>query len=548
MTETPALKRRAAPPVGFLRFVPGPIAVAVLLTATVVAAMLFVEALIFPNRTQWLAQTVDLPTAPLVLASLLVAILFPMPVVMFRALARLSLRRHPYLVIALIAFAVMAIGTVVVLGVTPISADEESPLFQARLFSEFKIMAQYPADLLGAAIPKVDQQVFVVVSQDGRAMSAYFPGWALLLTPFVWLGVPWLLGPVMAATAIYLIGRLAEQLTNARAAVIALVLTVMSGSFLLTGMSMYPDGGYLTLSLLYVLLLVRGRTRDDFLAGLVGGLALALKNPFPHAAFALPWLLWLLLDPARRKRLIPLALGYLPSLVVIAGWALLQTSLATPQIASSGGLWSSKLPLLVNLPSAYSLGLRFVDLMSSWSWGAPGLLVLAAVGWWQTRDNIPLRLLGASFVSTVLCFTLFPADQGLGYGARYFDVAWGGLPILAAAAISAPKTAALRRFVVSAALVGLILIVPVQLMVAHKLDTERAVPLEALRGPGVNLYFVDFTQGGVAETVLANDMPNGGELVLWSQGPEVDQSIVDRWFPGARLVTRNSFGSGYARP
>ncbi len=537
MPETSAVKR----------FVRDPVAVATLLTGMAVAVTLLVIVIVIHGPPGW-RPLLDFPLAALAVASLLAGVLLPLPPAIGRTLDRLAEVRHIHLVIALLALAFLAVGTVVVLGVTPPSVDEEAPLFQARLFAQFRIVAQYPPGLLDAVIPRGDQQAFVLVSPDGRAMSAYFPGWAMLMTPFVWLGVPWLLGPMMGAAAVYLIGRLALLLTNAKAAVIALMLTLTSGSFLLTGMTLLPAVGHLTLSLLFGWLLLRGTTRDYILAGLVGGLALSLNNPFPHAAFALPCLLWLLIDPSRRRHLVPLVLGYVPGLVVITGWALLQTSLATPELALSGGFWSSRFPLLVSLPSLDSIGQRSLELLSAWSWSAPGLLVLAGVGWWQTRDNIALRLLGASFVSTVLLYTLFPGDQGPGYGARYFNVAWGGLPILAAAALSMPNKDALRRFVLSAAVFGLLLVVPLQLLYGHGLDTKRAASLEALSGPGVDLYFVDFTRGGVIDTVLANDMSHGTELEFVSQGPDIDQSIVDRWFPGARLVIRNSFGSGYARP
>ncbi len=528
------------------RFAPRSVSAAVLLTAIAVPVLLLIAVVVHgPPGSRPIG---DLLLAAMVFVSLLVGILLPLPSVMLRMLARGSETRHTYLVIALFALAVLVVGTVIVVGVTPISADEEVPLFQARLFAEFQIIAHYPTGLLDAMIPHGDQQAFVLVSPDGRAMSAYFPGWALLMTPFVWLGAPWLLGPVMGAAAVYLIGRLTELLTNGRSAVIAVLLTLTSGSFLLTSMTLLPACGHLTLSMLFVWLLLRGGTRDYFLAGLVGGLALSLNNPFPHAAFALPWLLWLLVDPAQRRHLVPLGLGYAPGLVVIVGWALLQTSLATPAIAASGGFWSSKLPLLVSLPSLSSFGLRFLELLSAWSWSAPGVLLLAVVGWWQTRDNIALRLLGLSFVSTVLLYTLYPANQGPGYGARYFNVAWAGLPILAAVALSSVQRDAVCRFVLSAALVGLLFVVPWQLLYSHGLNTWRAAPLEALSGPGVDLYFVDFSRGGDAETVLANDLSHRTELVLVSQGPDIDQSIVDRYFPGARLVTRNLSGSGYARP
>jgi len=530
------------------RFGRDPIQIAMPGVAAAVVAILLAVAIVQQGRPLWPPQIVDLPAAALVLASLLLAIRLPLPAALWQGLVRLSQTKHPYLLLAALTFVVLALGTILVLGTTPTTTDEAVPLYQARLFAEFKVITQYPVGFVNAVIPQADQQAFVIVSPEGRAISVYFPGWALLMTPFVWLGAPWMLGPAMGATAVYMIGRLAALLTSARTAAIALMLALASGSFLLTGMSLFPAGGHLTLSLIYVWFVLRGKNRDYFLAGLVGGLALSLNNPFPHAAFAVPWLLWLLLDPTRRRGLVPLCLGYFPGLALIAGWIVLQGSLATPGAAASGSFWSSKLPQLVNFPSIHSVGLRFFEVLTAWSWAAPGVLVLAAAGWWQTRGNVALRLLGVSFVSTVLLYTLSPLDQGVGYGARYFSVAWGGLPILAAVALSSPGKEALCRFALGAALIGALLVVPLQLVYGNVQHNRGAEPIDALSGPGVDLYFVDFSHAGAQETVLANDLSHGARLELVSQGQAIDQSIVDRWFPGSRLVVHNAYGSGYARP
>jgi hypothetical protein len=175
-------------------------------------------------------------------------------------------------------------------------------------------------------------------------------------------------------------------------------------------------------------------------------------------------------------------------------------------------------------------------------------LVLALVGWFRTED-VRLRLIGLSFGITVLGYAFFPDPQGLGYGARYFHAAWAALPILGAAALSGLRSPALTQFVFAAALFALMLVFPFQLVYSHSLQDRRVEPIRALAGPGVDLYFVNFTEReGVSETVLANDWSGTGDVVLVSQGASRDQLIVDRFFPGSELVTRNRWGSGYARP
>jgi hypothetical protein len=47
---------------------------------------------------------------------------------------------------------------------------------------------------------------------------------------------------------------------------------------------------------------------------------------------------------------------------------------------------------------------------------------------------------------------------------------------------------------------------------------------------------------------MNNNPSTDGFLVLISQGSAADQALVDKYFPGSRLVVTTSFGSGYARP
>jgi len=81
---------------------------------------------------------------------------------------------------------------------------------------------------------------------------------------------------------------------------------------------------HLLLNLAFAWLLFERTFFRLVLAGLVGSFALLLHNPMPHFLFALPWIVWLALQPDRLRKLLALAAGYAPlALGVGFGWALL---------------------------------------------------------------------------------------------------------------------------------------------------------------------------------------------------------------------------------
>src|ERR1035437_2107121 len=225
---------------------------------TGVAALGSVVLLLLVTRVEALmGQFADVPALCLVIVALIVGIAFGNSDAS-RRLVAFAIKPRPLVLISLGAFVVLAVGTVLVFGTTPLSSDEHLHLFQARLFAQFKLVGNYPPDLVDRIIPPGYLHSAILVSPDGRAMAVTWPGWALLMTPFVWLGAPWLLGPSMASLGIYVMGRIAGLLSGARAAAIAILLTVTSGAFIVTGMSVYANGGHMTLSLLFAWLLIRG--------------------------------------------------------------------------------------------------------------------------------------------------------------------------------------------------------------------------------------------------------------------------------------------------
>jgi len=494
-------------------------------------------------------QAWDATSSALIVVALLLGILLRDTAVCGRILDAL-VRPRSLVLVSLIAFAVLAVGAFLVFKTMPTSPDEQAHLFQARLFAQFKVVVSYPPDLVDRIVALGYHNNLILVAQDGRAMSVYWPGWALLMTPFVWIGAPWLLGPAMASLGLYVVGRLTTLLAGVQAAAVAILLAATSGAFIVTGMSMYPAGGYLTLNLVYAWLLLRGGRRDAILAGLVGGLALNLNNPVPHALFALPWLIWLLADPVRRRQIVWMAIGYAPWLAVALGWLLIQSSLHASAPGSTGNFWQGRLPLLINVPTLQVVSMRFWELVRLWMWSAPGLLILAALAWRREIRMSGAWVLGIAFGLTVVLYVLFPAGQLIGWGARYYHSAWGALPILAAILLMRPGAESLRRIVLTAALAGLVLVVPIQLLSAYTVaQTVQAGDerLHSLQVPGADLCFVDYSTFENPSIPIADDPSLAGPLVFISRGAAADQALVDVWFPGARLATTNSSGSCYTR-
>ncbi|MGZ6123876.1 MAG: hypothetical protein ACXWLR_02895, partial [Myxococcales bacterium] len=199
-----------------------------------------------------------------------------------------ALAKDPRVFIALVT-AGLAASALLVYRAHPLSMDEFAAVFQARIFARGSLTAQVPPELVPRIIPPF--RWFIEASPDGRLVSAYWPGFALLLTPFVWLGVPWLLNPLIGGATLFVLWRIARTLwPESAAAGWALLFTAASPAFVVNSISFYSMPAHLLASLVFAALLLRPEPRRLALAGAVGSLALTLHNPFPHTLFALPFI------------------------------------------------------------------------------------------------------------------------------------------------------------------------------------------------------------------------------------------------------------------
>jgi len=508
----------------------------------------------------------DYPAAFLHLAILLLALIRPIQRV---AIALTDLvAAHPF-VVAGLGLCAFSVGSLTWYQAHPLAMDEYVPVLQSEIFAAGRLLGQVPPELVDWLIFPSFQGYFLYVSHaTGQFGSAYWPGFALLMTPFTAKGVSWLCNPVLGAAALLVIYRLTLSLTNYRtAAGAAVVLALASPAFVINAISYYSMTAHLLCNAAFTLLLLRPNARRAVAAGLIGGLALTLHNPLPHMLFAAPWALWLLWRVDRRRNFPALLAGYLPFVIVIGfGWNDLVASLnqgaAAASATASGplGAVASKLGGVLAWPSGPLLQARLIGLMKLWIWAVPSVVVMAAVGFWRNRRDARFRLLAASAALTLLGYLFVPADQGHGWGFRYFHSAWLVLPIFAAAAVGRRErpnasaaehraASALAPYLLSASLLSLLLLVPYfgfqvrSFLAAHLAQLPRAEsgePRVVIINPVMQYYAQDLAQN---DPFLREPV-----ILMVTRGRKADAVMMQRHFPDLVLLSATYKGTVWGKP
>ena len=387
------------------------------------------------------------------------------------------LGRHTGLVAAGVAVGLAGMS-IVAHQAYPLTMDEYAPFFQSQVFARGRLAGQWPPQLSPLLVSPVYVGTFLEMSRvTGQACSAYWPGHAILLTPFTFLGIPWALNPVFAGCAILLLAAIVRRSFGERAVGWAVLFTLASPVFAAYGISFYAMMAHLTLNLLFAWLMLSPTVPRVAGAGLVGGFALALHNPFPHFVFAMPWLGWLTLRRDRWTRLPVIALCYAAVFLPLeVGWRHVKEAIhgnrqvtlfaaaagvadaaagqppvadavasppgatpAAPAAPAAGGGVSAFVATIasylavIEFPSLDDLWWgRFSAFLRLVAWDAPGLVVLACWGFWRNRHSTPARLFALSGLTTFLGYALIAMSGGHGWGYRYFFSAWSCLPLLAA--------------------------------------------------------------------------------------------------------------------
>lgn len=509
----------------------------------------------------WIAEyhlrVQDVPGTLFLIALLLAAWLAPARLAEAALAAVDAIARHPWR-LAAGAFLMLCLGTLLVEHNHPLSQDEYAALFQSRIFAAGRLTGQLPPELLGRLVPWMYLNQFIYGSfKTGEVASAYWPGFALLLTPFSSLGVPWACNPFLASLALVLLGHIATRLTgNPRAGGWAMLLAVASPAFTAMAVTYFSMNAHLLFNLTFVWLLLETTGPRLFLAGVVGSFALVLHNPVPHALFAVPWIIWLALQPQRYRNLAALAAGYIPIAAALGlGWGLLLYELqgdllyglfpadgnALERTANFFWGWHIRMRSALAAPVEGVLAMRAGEAVRLWQWAVPGLPLLAAVGWWLGRRNPRVLLLGLSLLCTLAGFLFVTFSQGHGWGARYVHPAWGTLPLLAAVCLARTCDCAagkhLQRYLACLAFLSLVF---ATLLRAYQIDQYMQQHLANSPEPlseGRQVIFVRSHLESYSADLVQNDpFARNRVWYMLSYGRVADAKLMALRFPGARLV------------
>ena len=473
------------------------------------------------------------------------------------------LARNPYPV-AILVWAILSVLTITVYQSHPLSMDEYAVWFQAKVFAEGKLAGNFPVGLVDWLIPKNFQNQFLIVNHTtGAVVSAYWPGFSLILAPFMALGIPWACNPLLVALSLLMLWKLAAELIPDEAGRGWVVLLALaSPAFTLNGITFYSMPAHLLLNLVFSWLVLKPSSSRLFIAGLIGALALTLHNPYPHVLFAIPWIGWLVLRTQLGWLSLPwLVSGYLVLLVPLGvGWSFFlqhlvstgvsmqATNLAPP--SSWEQFQSTILSFLrhFRLPDINIVEARMDGLIKLWLWSTPLLLLLA----WPRRDcktNPRLLVFWISALITFFGYFLIPYDQGHGWGYRYFHSAFGALPLLAASTLVQlrdTRTNQIPGFIARLSIFSLIICTSVRLWQIGQFIDSQLAQTPPIQNNETCVIF--YTGGGYYLWDLVQNDPWLRNSVVRLDGRNGDNdAVMHQYFPGPYQIRSNRFGRSYCQ-
>jgi hypothetical protein len=240
----------------------------------------------------------DMPVVSLFLSCGLVAVTLSSvvsPDIPRRAVSWIG-RRLPQVLACL--FVLMVAAAYLACHAWPLSMDEFAPEFQSMIFASGHWIGEWPRALVAGNPYRY--HFFHSSVQTGKVISAYWPGFSMLKTPFTFAGISPVLNPVLAIVFVVTMvrsclsqgSRAQDETGRDETAGWVILLCFGTAAFWLHAISFYAYAAVMALNALVMALVVNGSARALFAAGCIGGVALALVNPMPHLLFAVPLIVW----------------------------------------------------------------------------------------------------------------------------------------------------------------------------------------------------------------------------------------------------------------
>jgi 4-amino-4-deoxy-L-arabinose transferase-like glycosyltransferase len=321
--------------------------------------------------------------------------------------------------------------------------DEVAYLFQAKTMALGKLTVPSPSQ------PEAFWTPFVL-DHRGQRFGKYPPGWPAILALGEMIDAAWLVNPLLAVVALYLVYRLGRTLYDDRVGLLAAALGLLSPLFLVLGGSLLSHLASLVWLLLFSLWFIwttQGRSRWYALgAGLALGAAF-LTRSLTAVAYAIPFIIYSLVQMVRRRQshwpnylLVALTGGVMAMLLPVYQWAVTGDPWLNPYL-----LWwpYDRLgfgPGIGAMPDGHSPYYAWINLRQDLSRAATDLLGWPALSWIPLLLGLALRprrprdwALFAPFACLVVAYLFYwigsPARL---WGPRYYFEGFGGLWLLSA--------------------------------------------------------------------------------------------------------------------
>jgi hypothetical protein len=298
----------------------------------------------------------------------------------------------------------------------PISGDDYSYLYQAKLFANGKLWARDP--IYDTSLPFYDcLETYCFRDDQGRRFSKYAPGWPVILAAGVKLHAPWLVDPVLGAVLVFLMLQYADRrLGNGYAKVVAwLVPPCFFLAYYAASSRAHIAAALFLFSAFLLYDLVKRRPNSVTLWLFAAGALLGYSSVIRYVDW-IPLTIWIGVGLLREKRLadvVVLATGF----ILVASGNLVYDALLSgdPLEVPSAIHRTSEIAdrLIVSWTGFLVTAVRLANLV--WVFPPAVLLVIFLRRWWQSTTA---KMYVTLFLMIVAIYFFYPASAG-GPGPRY---------------------------------------------------------------------------------------------------------------------------------
>lgn len=306
-------------------------------------------------------------------------------------------------------------------------------VFDAKIFESGHLIAQIPATWQSEAA-SLNLEFMLPIEPPVAWVSAYLPMNAAIRALFGAVAFPQLTGPVLAAASILLLWSITRRIwpTDRAAGLVAVLMLVGSGQFILSGMSAYAMSAHLFFNLVWLRLFIARKTYADLLALVIGFVATGLHQPLFHPLFVAPFFL-MLLQKREWARLGVLVSGYIAIATFWYLWPQMMLALALGPVP---GATPDDVGYLKRLAEVFhfdwsNLALLALNLVSFFTWQHLLLVPLLIVGIRAARSDPLMVALATGLTLPFVVMTVILPYQGFGFGYRYAHGVLGNVALLA---------------------------------------------------------------------------------------------------------------------